>query len=123
MKTTKKPEFDDGGYQRGRPHFVGEAIDFDSIAKTQPLTREEEAIFGLPSPEELVSESPSTKITLAVDVEALDFFKGEAKRLNTSYQRMMRNLLTAYASQARLRQPTAVSRKAPAARKAKALRP
>lgn len=38
-----------------------------------------------------------TKITIALDNDALSFFKGEARRRNTSYQRMIRNLVRAYA--------------------------
>ena len=72
-------------------------FDFEAIARAKPLTREEEAAIGLPSPEELADKAPSTKITIAVDDDALEFFRGEAKRLKTSYQRMMRNLLSAYA--------------------------
>jgi hypothetical protein len=52
----------------------------------------------LPSPEELADAAPQTKITLAVDTEAVEWFKAEAKRRRgASYQRMMRNLLSAYA--------------------------
>lgn len=52
----------------------------------------------LPSPEELADAAPQTKITLAVDTEAVEWFKSEAKRRRgASYQRMMRNLLSAYA--------------------------
>jgi hypothetical protein len=38
-----------------------------------------------------------TKITIALDDDALSFFKCEARRRNTSYQRMIRNLVRAYA--------------------------
>ena len=51
----------------------------------------------LPSPDELADIVPQTKITLALDNEALDFFKREARRRNTSYQRMIRNLVRSYA--------------------------
>lgn len=52
----------------------------------------------LPSPDELAGEiSPQTKITLALDNDALAFFKREAKRRDTSYQRMIRNLVRSYA--------------------------
>jgi predicted DNA binding CopG/RHH family protein len=50
----------------------------------------------LPSPEQLARIIPQTKITLALDDDALAFFKREARRLGTSYQRMIRNLLRAY---------------------------
>jgi len=88
-KTVKKPKFDAEGYQTGAPHIQGEPVDFDALTV---LPRD-----FLPSPEELAGKSPQTKITLAVDNSALAYFKGEAQRLGTSYQRMMRNLLASYA--------------------------
>ncbi len=52
----------------------------------------------LPSLDELVGKlRRQTKVTLALDNEALDFFKREARRRNTSYQRMIRNLVRSYA--------------------------
>ena len=38
-----------------------------------------------------------TKVTIALDDDALSFFKCEARRRSTSYQRMIRNLVRAYA--------------------------
>ena len=87
-KTVKKPKFDAEGYQTGEPHIQGDPIDFGALAV---LPRD-----FMPSPEELAGKSSQTKITLAVDDDALAFFKSEAKRLGTSYQRMMRNLLAGY---------------------------
>ncbi len=52
----------------------------------------------LPSPAELAGDVPKARITLDVDRTALEFFKREAKKQKTSYQRMIRNLLTHYAS-------------------------
>jgi hypothetical protein len=52
----------------------------------------------LPSPDQLAGEiSQQTKVTLALDNDALAFFKREANRRNTSYQRMIRNLVRSYA--------------------------
>ena len=52
----------------------------------------------LPSPDELAGETGGqTKVTLALDNEALDFFRREASRRRTSYQRMIRNLVRSYA--------------------------
>jgi len=62
----------------------------------------------LPSIDELTGKSGrQTKVTLALDNDALSFFKREARRRNTSYQRMIRNLVRAY-SQA-YRSPSAPS--------------
>jgi predicted DNA binding CopG/RHH family protein len=52
----------------------------------------------LPSPEELAGAVVKrTKVTLELDDEALAFFKREASRRKTSYQRMIRNLVRSYA--------------------------
>jgi hypothetical protein len=52
----------------------------------------------LPSPEELAGGIVKrTKVTLELDDEALAFFKREANRRKTSYQRMIRNLVRSYA--------------------------
>jgi predicted DNA binding CopG/RHH family protein len=52
----------------------------------------------LPSPDELAGEiGKRTKVTLELDDDALAFFKGEASRRKTSYQRMIRNLVRSYA--------------------------
>lgn len=52
----------------------------------------------LPSPDELAGEiGGRTKVTLALDDDALAFFKREASRRRTSYQRMIRNLVRSYA--------------------------
>ena len=62
----------------------------------------------LPSIDELTGKSGrQTKVTLALDNDALSFFKREARRRKTSYQRMIRNLVRAY-SQA-YRSPSAPS--------------
>lgn len=50
----------------------------------------------LPKPEDLVLKDSSQKVTIALEKESVEFFKKEAKRLNTSYQRMIRNLLREY---------------------------
>ncbi|CAN5459434.1 hypothetical protein BH20VER3_BH20VER3_00600 [soil metagenome] len=52
----------------------------------------------LPTPAELAGKAKAKqKVTLELDNVALDFFKREAARKKTSYQRMIRNLLLWYA--------------------------
>ena len=52
----------------------------------------------LPSPQELVlKEAQAVKVTMSLDRGSIEFFKQEAKRLGSSYQRMIRNLLNEYA--------------------------
>lgn len=51
----------------------------------------------LPSLDEISGRAVrQTKVTIALDNDALSFFKREARRRNTSYQRMIRNLVRAY---------------------------
>lgn len=51
----------------------------------------------LPPPEELVLRDEGVKITIALSKRSVDFFKSEARKHNTHYQRMIRRLLDAYA--------------------------
>jgi hypothetical protein len=51
----------------------------------------------LPRPEELVFREEGVKVTIALSKRSVEFFKDEARRYNTQYQRMIRRLLDAYA--------------------------
>jgi hypothetical protein len=51
----------------------------------------------LPRPEDLVFRHEGVKVTIALSKRSVDFFKGEARKHNTQYQRMIRRLLDAYA--------------------------
>ena len=51
----------------------------------------------LPRPEDLVFQDKGVKITIALSKRSVEFFKTEAQRHNTQYQRMIRRLLDAYA--------------------------
>ena len=51
----------------------------------------------LPPPEDLVFREDGVKITLALSKRSVDFFKREAEKHHTQYQRMIRRLLDAYA--------------------------
>lgn len=56
----------------------------------------------LPPPSELVfkKEPEKVKVTLTLEKSSVDFFKKEAKKYDSSYQRMMRNLLSTYVDKA-----------------------
>ena len=63
----------------------------------------------LPRPEDLVFRDEGVKVTLALSKRSVEFFKGEARKHNTQYQRMIRRLLDAYAehhSRPRAARPT-----------------
>jgi len=51
----------------------------------------------LPAPEDLVFREEGVKVTLALSKRSVEFFKREATKHNTQYQRMIRRLLDAYA--------------------------
>jgi len=51
----------------------------------------------LPRPEDLVFRDEGIKVTIALSKRSVDFFKTEARKHNTQYQRMIRRLLDAYA--------------------------
>ena len=68
----------------------------------------------LPRPEDLVFRDEGVKVTIALSKRSVDFFKTEARRHNTQYQRMIRRLLDAYAehhSRTPAARPARVARK------------
>lgn len=50
----------------------------------------------LPSPAELAFNEEAVKVTLALSKKSIDFFKSEAVKNHTQYQRMIRRLVDAY---------------------------
>jgi hypothetical protein len=50
----------------------------------------------LPSPEELAFREEDVKITITLSKKSVEFFKSEAAKADTQYQRMIRRLLDAY---------------------------
>lgn len=50
----------------------------------------------LPSPAELAFREEGVKVTLALSKRSIEFFKSEAAKHHTQYQRMIRRLLDAY---------------------------
>lgn len=50
----------------------------------------------LPKPEDLVLKEDNVKVTLSLSKRSVDFFKDEAKKLDTPYQVMIRSLLDQY---------------------------
>lgn len=53
----------------------------------------------LPAPEQLVLKEENVKVTIALNKSSIEFFKREAQRYHTSYQKMIRRLIDLYASQ------------------------
>jgi predicted DNA binding CopG/RHH family protein len=50
----------------------------------------------LPPPAELAFREEGVKVTLALSKKSVEFFKSEASKHQTQYQRMIRRLLDAY---------------------------
>ena len=50
----------------------------------------------LPSPAELAFRDEDVKITITLSKKSVEFFKSEAAKADTQYQRMIRRLLDAY---------------------------
>ncbi len=65
----------------------------------EPMGRTKVVADFLPSPEELAFKEERVKITISLSKTSVDFFKKEAKRHSTQYQRMIRRLLDEYAAQ------------------------
>ncbi|HNV85342.1 MAG TPA: CopG family transcriptional regulator [Candidatus Omnitrophota bacterium] len=53
----------------------------------------------LPPPGELVTAEEAVKVTIALKKSSIEFFKKEAEKYHTKYQKMIRELLDKYASQ------------------------
>jgi predicted DNA binding CopG/RHH family protein len=53
----------------------------------------------LPPPDQLVLKEENVKVTIALRKSSVEFFKKEAQRHRTSYQKMIRRVIDWYASQ------------------------
>ncbi|MBW2674230.1 MAG: CopG family transcriptional regulator [Deltaproteobacteria bacterium] len=52
----------------------------------------------LPSPDQLVLKEENIKVTISLKKSNIDFFKEEAKKHRTSYQKMIREVVDRYVS-------------------------
>ncbi len=50
----------------------------------------------LPSPEELALKDETVKVTIALSKSSVEYFKNEAKKYKTQYQKIIRRLLDEY---------------------------
>ena len=62
----------------------------------EPMGDVEVVADFLPSPAELAFKEDGVKVTLALSKSSVDFFKSEASKHHTQYQRMIRRLLDSY---------------------------
>ena len=66
---------------------------------TEPMGRVRVVKDFLPSPDQLAFKEEKVKVTISLSRASLEFFKEQADRHRTAYQKMIRNLLDAYAVQ------------------------
>jgi predicted DNA binding CopG/RHH family protein len=52
----------------------------------------------VPAPDQLVLKEDNVKVTISLKKSSVSFFKKEAKNHNTSYQKMIRQVIDWYAS-------------------------
>jgi hypothetical protein len=76
----------------------------------EPLGRLKVVGDFLPQLEDLVFRDEGVKVTIALRKRSVEFFKGEARKHNTQYQRMIRRLLDAYAEHHSRRPTTRATR-------------
>ncbi|MDB5986228.1 MAG: hypothetical protein JWR16_1281 [Nevskia sp.] len=62
----------------------------------EPIGKIEIVPDFLPSPAELAFRDEGVKVTLALSKKSVEFFKSEASKHHTQYQRMIRRLLDSY---------------------------
>ena len=64
----------------------------------EPLGKVKVVPDFLPSPDELALRDDTVKVTIALSRASVEFFKREAKKRDTQYQKMIRRLLDAYST-------------------------
>jgi len=69
-----------------------------TIYKDEPIEAKVVRDF-LPKPENLVLRDEKVKVTISLSKKSVEFFKSEAKRLDTNYQKMIRNLIDIYVNE------------------------
>ena len=67
----------------------------------------------LPPPAELAFREDGVKVTLALSKKSVEFFKAEASKHSTQYQRMIRRLLDAYVDVHAMREATGQPKRVP----------
>lgn len=65
----------------------------------QPVGELKRVADFLPGPEQLVIPEETVKVTLSLTKSSIEFFKKEARKHKTKYQKMIRELVDRYAKQ------------------------
>ena len=82
----------------------------------EPMGDMEVVADFLPSPAELAFRDDGVKVTLALSRSSVEFFKSEAAKHHTQYQRMIRRLIDAYVESYERPSANAASKRAAAKR-------
>ena len=72
--------------------FMSKQIDYTD----EPIGNLKFVTDFLPPPEQLVPKDHLKKVTITLSAESIAFFKAEAKKHHTPYQKMIRQLLDQY---------------------------
>ena len=70
-----------------------------TIDKNMPAGRMTRIEDTLPSPEELALSDEQVKVTISLSKKSVEYFKSEARKHHTKYQKMIRRLLDRYTFQ------------------------
>ena len=68
------------------------------VDNDMPIGRLTEVPNFLPPPDQLVFPQDTVKVTLSLKRSSVEFFKGQAKKHGSQYQKMIRVLLDQYAT-------------------------
>lgn len=71
----------------------------------EPLQMGKRVEDFLPRPENLVFRPKGVKVTITLSEDSVAYFKEQAERLHTPYQRMIRNLIDEYVQHMRRQEP------------------
>ncbi len=71
-------------------------MDQEAFNHTKPFGRMNSTGEVLPPPGDLVSKEDTIKVTISLSKASVDFFKQEARKHGTQYQKMIRKLLDFY---------------------------
>ena len=83
--------------ERGIGEREGVIMRKNKIDRNMPIGELRRVKDFLPPPEELIIPEDTVKVTLRLSQSSIDFFKQQARKYNTKYQRMLRLLVDKYA--------------------------
>ena len=69
-----------------------------AVDKNMPIGKLTKVADFLPPPNELVAPDRNVKVTILLNEASIEFFKRQAHKYHTKYQKMIRQVLDQYAS-------------------------